>query len=111
MKQIMAAAFCVVALTGCVDKITTADLTAGMTRQEVIQKMGRPPASTTMTNGEQQLIYLVQDQAFDREKNFYSLGFKNDKLTEIILLPDDQQEMGPIDRALRRRVIRVEQVK
>lgn len=105
MKRIILTVLCALLVTGCVDRITTADLTAGMTRQEVVQLMGKP-ASTTMLNGEQQLIYQVQDQAFDREKNFYSIGFKNDRLTNIILLPEDQQEMGLIDRALRSRRLR-----
>lgn len=99
----------VVLLSGCAGtpRPTTTDLSSGMTRQEVLQKFGKP-VNATMSNGTDYLIYKIRDHAYGRDDNAYSLGFQDNRLVSVAPLPEDQQEMGPIDRALRRRVIRVE---
>ncbi|HXE97641.1 MAG TPA: hypothetical protein VN642_14640 [Dongiaceae bacterium] len=103
MKIIVMAVFCVVALCGCVDHIHTTDLTSAMTKQEVIQRLGKP-VRASMQGEEQQLIFLIHDHAFGRDKNYYAIGFKDDHLTSIVPLPEDQQEERGdlIDQSLRR---------
>lgn len=102
----------VVLLSGCAGtpRATTTDLSSGMTRQEVLQKFGKP-VNVTMSDGTDYMIYKIHDHAYGRDDNAYALGFKDNRLVSVAPLPDDQQEMGPIDRALRRSVLRVEQVK
>lgn len=81
-----------------------------MTRQEVIQKLGQP-VNATISEGVDYLTYQIHDHAYGRDKNYYEIGFRDGRLISVLPLPDDQQEMGLIDRALRRKVIRVEQIK
>ncbi|WP_041533003.1 outer membrane protein assembly factor BamE domain-containing protein [Pelobacter propionicus] len=97
--------FSLLALTACVSKFNTTDLTPGMTQAQVTQLLGKP-VSATLTNGERQLIFKIHDDAFGRSDTFYAIGFKDDHLTSIAPLPEDMQEMGPIDRALRSRGLR-----
>ena len=94
------------ALTACVSKFNTTDLAPGMTQQEVVQLIGKP-VSATLANGENQLIFKIHDDAFGRSDNLYAIGFKDDRLSSIAPLPEDMQEMGPIDRALRRPFINI----
>jgi hypothetical protein len=91
-------------LSGCsgVPKLTTTDLTSGMSRQEVLQKFGKP-VNATMSNGTNYLVYEFNDHAYGRDDNAYALGFQNDRLVSVEPLPEDQQKMGLIDRALRSR--------
>lgn len=102
MKTVFALA-ALVTLTACTPRINIADLAPGMTRQEVTHILGKPVSASIM-DSEQQLIYLIHDHAFNRDKNYYSLGFKDGKLTNVIPLPSDMQEDsgGLVDRALRR---------
>lgn len=94
----------VVFLSGCAGtpRPTTTDLSSGMTRQEVLQKYGQP-VNATMSNGTDYLIYKFNDHAYGRDDNSYALGFQNNRLVSVAPLPEDQQEMGPIDRVLRSR--------
>ncbi len=105
MKKIILAVFCSVTLTGCVDRVNTTDLTQSMTKQEVIERLGKP-VSATMHDGVQQLIYNIHDHAFGRDKNLYAIGFKDNLLTSVTPLPENMQEEsgGLIDRALRIRI-------
>jgi hypothetical protein len=52
------------------------------------------------------LVFLIEDHAFNRDKNYYSLGFKGDKLVSIVPLPANMQEDqgGLVDRYLRNSV-------
>jgi hypothetical protein len=91
-------------LSGCAGtpRLSTTDLSSGMSRQEVLQKFGQP-VNATMSNGTTYLIYEFNDHAYGRDDNSYALGFQNDRLVSVEPLPEDQQKMGPIDRALRSR--------
>jgi hypothetical protein len=99
MKRILLAVS-VLCLTACVAKFNTADLTPGMTQQEVVQLIGKP-VSSTLVNGDHRLIFKIHDDAYGRNDNFYAIGFKEDRLISIAPLPEEMQEMGLIDRALR----------
>ncbi len=91
-------------LAACAPRHNTSDLSAGMTKQEVISMLGKP-VSGTMANGNQQLVFFVHDHAYGRDENYYSATFKNDRLEGITLLPEDQQDQGgPIDRLNRLRL-------
>jgi hypothetical protein len=85
----------------------TSDLSKGMSHQEVLQKFGQP-INATMSESMDFLTYQIHDHAYGRDKNYYAIGFKDGRLVSIAPLPEDQQEMGPIDRALRRRSIRLD---
>lgn len=101
---ILTTGFLLSACAGTPRPLTT-DLSSGMTRQEVMEKLGQP-VSATIKDGEQQLIFQVHDHAYGRDKNYYEIGFRDGRLISVLPLPDDQQEMGPIDKALRLKVIR-----
>jgi hypothetical protein len=96
-------------LTACAHRMNTTDLSPGMTQQEVVQRLGKP-ASALMVNGEQQFIFKIHDDAYGRNENLYALAFKGDRLSSVILLPEDQQEDrgGLVDRALRRPMINIQ---
>jgi outer membrane protein assembly factor BamE (lipoprotein component of BamABCDE complex) len=102
----------VIVLSGCASgpRLTTTDLSNGMSRQEVLQKFGNP-VNSTISNGTNYLVYEFHDHAYGRDDNAYALGFQNDRLVSVEPLPEDQQKMGPIDRALRQRSIKIEQMK
>jgi outer membrane protein assembly factor BamE (lipoprotein component of BamABCDE complex) len=81
--------------------INLSSVNSGMTKQEVIHLLGAPEGSSF--KGDTSYLYFnIHDHAFGRDKNRYVFAFRNDKLVEFAPLPEDQQEMGPIDRALRR---------
>jgi len=104
--------FTMAMLSGCAGtpRPMTTDLSSGMTRQEVIQAFGQP-INATITDGTDYLVYQIHDHAYGRDKNYYAVGFRDGRLVSVEQLPEDQQEMGPIDRALKRKILRVEQVK
>jgi len=99
MKKLMLVV-AVVILSGCTASKNTSDLKPGMTRNEVVNVLGKP-TSSTMLKGNSSLVYKVHDQAYGREYTLYSMGFENDRLTSITPLSDDMQEMGLLDRAVR----------
>jgi SmpA / OmlA family len=103
--KILMIIFPLVALAACAPHLNTTDLAPGMTQQEVVQRLGKP-ISSTMLNGDRQLIFKIDDHAFDRDDNYYSIGFKEDRLVSIVPLPENMQEErgGLIDRAIRARI-------
>ncbi len=101
MKNIFVAAIALSLLSGCSGPlINMRTINAGMTKQEVTQRLGEPE-SARIENGFSYLYFKIHDHAFGRDKNHYIFSFSGDKLVEFTPLPIEYQEEGPIDKALR----------
>ena len=83
MKWIVMVAV-LITMIGCrgTAKINTTHIEAGMTKQEVIEKLGAPD-SVGVKDGHNQLYYTIHDHAFDNDKNTYVFVFEEDKLIEF----------------------------
>ncbi len=64
-----------------------ANINAGASKQEVIQKLGEPE-SASMENGFDHLYFNLHDHAFDHDENHYTFTFKDKKLFEFKHIPE-----------------------
>ncbi|MBK5273512.1 MAG: hypothetical protein JJE30_00465 [Desulfuromonadales bacterium] len=101
MNKILVATIALSLLVGCSGPLISINtINAGMTKQEVTQRIGEPE-SARIENGFSYLYFKIHDHAFGRDKNHYIFAFKDEKLVEFAPLPIEYQEEGPIDKALR----------
>lgn len=101
MKRLISTIFILFGLVGCAtSRVNMASIIPGMLKPDVIQLLGEPE-SARFKNNLYYLYFSVHDHAFGRDKNNYVFVFEDNKLIEFAPLPEDQQNLGPIDRALK----------